>query len=71
MAHFDTNSQTWKHVRRWAEARIEELLGYLESRGTDWEQTIEYRAEMAGLRNLMGLPERIENGSEPTATNDD
>lgn len=70
MAHFDTNSRSWKHVQRWANARIERLREYLESPGTGWEDTIAFRAELAGLRNLLGLPERIENGDEPTATDD-
>lgn len=60
---FDIHSTEAKAYRMWAEREIESARSALE-RDQDEYKTHKLRARIKALRDVMGLPERINNGSE-------
>ena len=62
MAYHDYEP-TWSEVRVWAEDKLQELRDDLERDIVEWEDVIRIRADITRLRELLGLPEGIENGS--------
>ena len=62
MAYHDYEP-TWREVRAWAEDKLQELRDDLERDIVGWEDVIRIRADITRLRELLGLPEGIENGT--------
>lgn len=59
---FDTRSNEAKLLKAWCEVEIESVRSALEREQTE-QKTIHLRARIKALRDLMGLPERINNGT--------
>lgn len=58
----ETRSQDWLIVTQYATQRITKLRLALERPNTDWDHTNRIRAQIMELRDLLALPEALENG---------
>jgi len=58
----ETRESAWRAVRAWAESELKQLRDDIE-RDLSEAETIAIRAEIRRLRELLGLPEALENGS--------
>lgn len=58
----DEHDTSWRCVRAWAEAEIEQLRNDLEDPRVEWQDVVDIRAQLTRLRALLGLPKAIEDG---------